>query len=142
MIEMVPSQYATDLQKCILRVEEYEEKGGIDEMDLIILGGLSGRLDQTMHTLHVLCQMTLSDGQQADKVSSSEKRRQLEQDDFAVLDRRRRTWVLSENSLVCVLGKVSASRTGKGKGGVVLTPFCRARTSSSWTSPAMARPAV
>jgi thiamine pyrophosphokinase len=110
MIEKVPSQYATDLQKCILRVEEYEEKGSVGEMELIILGGLSGRLDQTMHTLHVLCQLTMTDGQQAAKVSSSQKRAHLEQDDFAVLNRRKRTWVFSENSLVWVLGKVGETK--------------------------------
>jgi thiamine pyrophosphokinase len=78
-------------------------------MEIVILGGLSGRLDQTMHTLHVLCQMTQSEDRSiiTPRVKSSEKKRQLEQDDFAILNRRQRTWVLSENSLVWVLGKVS-----------------------------------
>lgn len=110
-----PSEYATDLQKCVLRVEEIEEEksskeseGSVNEMEIVILGGLSGRLDQTMHTLHVLCQMTQSDDlpDSTSRVTASQKRKQLEQDDYSVLNRRKRTWVLSENSLVWVLGKV------------------------------------
>ncbi|EJT98223.1 thiamine pyrophosphokinase Thi80 [Dacryopinax primogenitus] len=41
--------YATDLIKCILALKEHELA-----YDLVILGGLSGRLDQTIHTLSQL----------------------------------------------------------------------------------------
>lgn len=113
-IVTVASQYATDLQKCILRVEEFEEERGKlakmkgeDDVELVIVGGLSGRLDQTIHTLHVLCQVAPSNVQEAVKPSAEEKKKNLEQDDFAVLNRRERAWVLSENSLVWLLNKVS-----------------------------------
>lgn len=47
-------QYATDLMKCVnaIRTLEQEEPG--DEYSIIILGGLSGRLDQTIHTMSYL----------------------------------------------------------------------------------------
>ncbi|PKI85976.1 hypothetical protein MVES_000081 [Malassezia vespertilionis] len=51
----IPSQYATDLQKGIQVIEDIE--GDADAFELVIFGGLSGRLDQSMHTLHVLWQL-------------------------------------------------------------------------------------
>ncbi|KAH9928620.1 thiamine pyrophosphokinase, vitamin B1-binding domain-containing protein [Fomitopsis serialis] len=48
-----PDLYATDLMKCIRALEERDAAEGI-QSDLIILGGLSGRLDQTVHTLSLL----------------------------------------------------------------------------------------
>ena len=49
-----PSQYATDLQKGVQALEDIE---GDTERRLILFGGLTGRLDQTVHTLHVLWQL-------------------------------------------------------------------------------------
>ncbi|KAI0049767.1 thiamine pyrophosphokinase Thi80 [Auriscalpium vulgare] len=47
--------YATDLMKCIKSLEEKEKADGEKEKyDLVLLGGLSGRLDQTVHTLSFL----------------------------------------------------------------------------------------
>ncbi|OCH94452.1 Thiamin pyrophosphokinase [Obba rivulosa] len=43
-------QYSTDLMKCVAEVLE-RDKSTTPEYDIIILGGLSGRLDQTVHTL-------------------------------------------------------------------------------------------
>jgi len=43
-------QNSTDLMKCVLSLREREQVDGI-EYELIILGGLSGRLDQTIHTM-------------------------------------------------------------------------------------------
>lgn len=48
-----PDLYATDLMKCIKSVIEKEKAEGIS-YDIVILGGLSGRLDQTVHTLSLL----------------------------------------------------------------------------------------
>ncbi|PPR05751.1 hypothetical protein CVT24_006690 [Panaeolus cyanescens] len=48
-----PSQYATDLMKCIEAVEELEQAQGT-KYKIILLGGLSGRLDQTIHTMSYL----------------------------------------------------------------------------------------
>ncbi|GBE87812.1 thiamine pyrophosphokinase [Sparassis latifolia] len=48
-----PDQYSTDLMKCIHILSDKEKTEGIT-YDIIILGGLSGRLDQTVHTLSLL----------------------------------------------------------------------------------------
>ncbi|KAH9838419.1 thiamine pyrophosphokinase [Rhodofomes roseus] len=48
-----PDQYATDLMKCIRALEEKDTAEGT-QSDLILIGGLSGRLDQTVHTLSLL----------------------------------------------------------------------------------------
>lgn len=53
------------------------------QYQLIIIGGLSGRLDQTVHTLHALSLLN-------------------EQG-------RRYTWAVGRDSIACVLGKVSPS---------------------------------
>ncbi|PWN20320.1 hypothetical protein BCV69DRAFT_270750 [Microstroma glucosiphilum] len=47
-----PSQYATDLGKSIQWLEDWEQTH--EQLELVIWGGLSGRMDQTAHTLHVL----------------------------------------------------------------------------------------
>ncbi|TFK47390.1 thiamine pyrophosphokinase [Heliocybe sulcata] len=48
-------QYSTDLMKCIHSIEQKEQAEGAQEQyDIVLLGGLSGRLDQTIHTLHYL----------------------------------------------------------------------------------------
>ncbi|GJE96603.1 thiamin pyrophosphokinase [Phanerochaete sordida] len=46
-------QYSTDLMKCVFALQEKEAAEGT-QYDLVILGGLSGRLDQTVHTLSYL----------------------------------------------------------------------------------------
>jgi len=43
-------EYSTDLGKCIKSLSEKERAEGI-QYDILILGGLAGRLDQTVHTL-------------------------------------------------------------------------------------------
>ncbi|KZT54055.1 Thiamin pyrophosphokinase [Calocera cornea HHB12733] len=48
-----PDLYASDLMKCIRALKEHEQRVG-NEYNLVILGGLSGRLDQTIHTLSQL----------------------------------------------------------------------------------------
>jgi len=48
-------QNSTDLMKCIHSLQEKEKRDGIDTpYDVVLLGGLSGRLDQTVHTLSFL----------------------------------------------------------------------------------------
>jgi len=47
-------QYSTDLMKCISAVSDKEEAEGQGQYDIILLGGLSGRLDHTIHTLSYL----------------------------------------------------------------------------------------
>ncbi|KAI0250257.1 thiamine pyrophosphokinase [Lactifluus subvellereus] len=48
-------QDSTDLTKCIRSLQEKEEADGADTpYDVVLLGGLSGRLDQTVHTLSYL----------------------------------------------------------------------------------------
>ncbi|SCV68452.1 BQ2448_573 [Microbotryum intermedium] len=91
-----PNQYSTDLGKCVVALTEYEATLAaklssssstpdeppptqtIIQHQLIIIGGLSGRLDQTIHTLHAL---TLLDQE------------------------REMTWAVGDESLACVLGQ-------------------------------------
>jgi len=47
-------QDSTDLMKCISTLSDKEEVEGQGQHDIILLGGLSGRLDQTIHTLSYL----------------------------------------------------------------------------------------
>ncbi|TKY84521.1 hypothetical protein EX895_006423 [Sporisorium graminicola] len=57
-VHVCPSQYATDLQKTIQEIEDQEAASGDgEEYTLVIYGGLAGRLDQSVHTLHVLWQL-------------------------------------------------------------------------------------
>ncbi|KAF8348822.1 thiamine pyrophosphokinase Thi80 [Amanita rubescens] len=46
-------QDSTDLMKCVAALHERERVEGL-EYELIVLGGLTGRLDQTIHTLSYL----------------------------------------------------------------------------------------
>jgi len=48
-----PDLYATDLMKCISALTEHEQATSV-RYNLLVLGGLSGRLDQTIHTLSQL----------------------------------------------------------------------------------------
>ncbi|KIL64470.1 hypothetical protein M378DRAFT_178795 [Amanita muscaria Koide BX008] len=48
-------QNSTDLMKSVVSLEQRERlEGGLGTYELLILGGLTGRLDQTFHTLSVL----------------------------------------------------------------------------------------
>jgi len=47
-------QYSTDLMKCVQEIERIEGDVLGRKLDIIVLGGLSGRLDQTVHTLSYL----------------------------------------------------------------------------------------
>ncbi|KAF8807026.1 thiamine pyrophosphokinase Thi80 [Phlegmacium glaucopus] len=47
-------QDSTDLMKCIASLRDKEVFQGSPQYDIILLGGLSGRLDQTVHTLSYL----------------------------------------------------------------------------------------
>ncbi|EIM90925.1 thiamine pyrophosphokinase Thi80 [Stereum hirsutum FP-91666 SS1] len=47
-------QYSTDLMKCISSLEEIEKRSTAPDDVVVLLGGLSGRLDQTIHTLSYL----------------------------------------------------------------------------------------
>ncbi|KAJ7727282.1 thiamine pyrophosphokinase [Mycena maculata] len=49
-----PDQYSTDLMKCVSAIQDKEAKEQRGEYDIILLGGLAGRLDQTIHTLSYL----------------------------------------------------------------------------------------
>ncbi|KAF7327626.1 TPK-B1-binding domain-containing protein [Mycena kentingensis (nom. inval.)] len=46
-------QYSTDLMKCVAAIESKEIEEN-KKYDIVLLGGLSGRLDQTIHTLSYL----------------------------------------------------------------------------------------
>nr|CDI54219.1 thiamin pyrophosphokinase [Melanopsichium pennsylvanicum 4] len=96
-----PSQYATDLQKTIQEVEDREEGAGDGkENTLIIFGGLSGRLDQSVHTLHVLWQLapgTEDLGSVTDPENPDERGNRLR--------KRQRTFAIGEGSVAWLLPK-------------------------------------
>jgi len=54
------SEYTTDLQKCIEVIDERVENEA--STTIIILGGLSGRLDQTTHVLALLQKLRRGNG--------------------------------------------------------------------------------
>lgn len=74
-IKRDPSEYATDLMKCMEEVESIESASG-KHFSLLFFGGLSGRLDQTVHTMSIL---------------------------FKLRSTRRDTFVISDDSLAWVL---------------------------------------
>jgi len=70
-------QYATDMGKCIQSLVEAEEKRPSQQSyQLVIYGGLSGRFDQTAHTLHAL---------------------------YKLRKEREWAWIVSEESVSCIL---------------------------------------
>lgn len=106
-----PGQYATDLQKSIQWVEDWENEGGnqlrrdlpMGQLELVIFGGLGGRLDQTAHTLHVLWKLTPGlaaaggyEDPDLDIENASRKR-------GGQVEKRRRTYVVGDGSLVFLL---------------------------------------
>lgn len=78
------SQDSTDLGKCLEALVEHEASVGV-EHQLIIVGGLSGRLDQTVHTMHALTVLGAT---------------------------RKCTWAVGKDSAACVLMEVSLSTDG------------------------------
>lgn len=96
-----PSQYATDLQKTIQEVEDQEAGAGDGrEHTLIIFGGLAGRLDQSVHTLHVLWQLapgTEHLGSVLDPDNPNDRGNQLR--------KRQRTFAIGDGSVAWLLPK-------------------------------------
>lgn len=84
-----------------MHVLEDVEQGGVPEYELVIFGGLGGRLDQTAHTLHVLWQL-------APNVTMGEVIPEPEEPGKAPprgshLRKRARTLIVSENCVTCLL---------------------------------------
>lgn len=80
-----PSQDTTDLGKCTQYLTQYETTSlqpPLRHYQLVILGGLSGRLDQTLHTIHAIT-----------RLATDQKE-------------RTGTWVVGRESIACVLGAV------------------------------------
>lgn len=98
-IQRSSSQYSTDLQKCIQQIEAEEDLTHI-QYDLLIFGGLTGRLDQTLHTLHVLWQ--LAPGVPVDDIISTGDNVAEEHKDGR-LRKRPHAMVLSDTCATCIL---------------------------------------
>ncbi|GAA5862318.1 hypothetical protein JCM1840_004140 [Sporobolomyces johnsonii] len=81
-VEQDSDQFSTDLGKNVARLSAYEAQ--LDppqaQHQLVVVGGLSGRLDQTIHTLHALTLLAEKEG-------------------------RERVWAIGKESAACVLGK-------------------------------------
>ncbi|KAJ1022452.1 hypothetical protein NDA16_003441 [Ustilago loliicola] len=100
-VHVRPSQYATDLQKTIQEIEHQEDSAadGV-EHTVIIFGGLAGRLDQSVHTLHVLWQLapgTKDLGGVVDPEASNEGGNRLR--------KRHRTFAIGDGSVAWLLPK-------------------------------------
>ncbi|WFD00320.1 ribonuclease Z [Malassezia yamatoensis] len=100
-IRQLPSSYSTDLQKSIQTIEDIEKQSDIGAYPLMILGGLSGRLDQTMHTLHVLWQ--LAPGVQTGTLITESYPAGEEPPRGSTLQKRAKTLVVSDNCVTCLL---------------------------------------
>lgn len=109
-ITRAASEYATDLQKCVIAIEEYEEEHDEEELIIVILGGLSGRLDQTMHTFHVLCQLAKQPATPPNRQKRKKRNLGLDDLEYVQLQRREKAIAISENSVAWLLGKVSEER--------------------------------
>ncbi|SJX63688.1 related to Ribonuclease Z / related to thiamin pyrophosphokinase 1 [Sporisorium reilianum f. sp. reilianum] len=98
-VHVRPSQYATDLQKTIQEIEDQEAASGEgEEHTLVIYGGLAGRLDQSVHTLHVLWQLapgTPDLGSVMDPEGKSERGNRLR--------KRQRTFAIGDGSVAWLL---------------------------------------
>lgn len=101
LVHTRPSQYATDLQKTIQEVEDQEDaSANTEEHTLIIFGGLAGRLDQSVHTLHVLWQLapgTDDLGSVMDPESPNDRGNRLR--------KRQRTFAIGDGSVAWLLPK-------------------------------------
>ncbi|CAO1632886.1 unnamed protein product [Parajaminaea phylloscopi] len=102
-----PSQYATDLQKSIQWVEDWETGQGASNpgagLELVIFGGLSGRLDQTAHTLHVLWKLAptlaATGGYEDPSLDAEDETRKR----GGNVKKRQRSYVVGDGSLVFLL---------------------------------------
>lgn len=99
-IQRLASQYSTDLQKSIQHLETVEDSCKA-QYDLVIFGGLTGRLDQTLHTLHVLWQ--LAPGVPLDHIVTSGADA-TDEDKDGSLRKRNHTIILSDTCATCLLG--------------------------------------
>ncbi|PWN27926.1 thiamine pyrophosphokinase [Jaminaea rosea] len=129
-----PSQYATDLQKAIQYVEDWEHEewearrselqaqGGQEgkpegptSLTLVIFGGLSGRLDQTVHTLHVLWQLApgcdshggYEDPDEVEAVGTGNGNEQGQRPRGGRPEKRQHSYVVGDGSLVWLLAEGS-----------------------------------
>ncbi|GAA5946994.1 hypothetical protein JCM3765_002108 [Sporobolomyces pararoseus] len=77
-----PDEFSTDLGKNVTELSKYEQSTPEvhSQLQLVIVGGLSGRLDQTIHTLHALIQLVEKEG-------------------------RQQVWAIGKESAACILPK-------------------------------------
>ncbi|GAA5945338.1 hypothetical protein JCM3775_002189 [Rhodotorula graminis] len=65
-VEHDPDEFSTDLGKNVARLSQLERRGAAapppQQHQLVLVGGLSGRLDQTVHTLHALTLLVEKEG--------------------------------------------------------------------------------
>jgi hypothetical protein len=155
------SEYTTDFQKCIEEVEKHHL--GVKDPPVIVLGGLSGRLDQTTHVLSLLQKLRLratgSHGRDEDANTSAWRGSDFKvymgdqlishskgQDLYDSQKRGKGTRdikVVSENCVAWVLDKVSLYQS---EGAYCRLPnetifLIRESTSSMSTMPYMVKPA-
>lgn len=95
-----PDEFSTDLGKNVAQLAKYEASlsPASTQLQLVIVGGLSGRLDQTIHTLHALIQLVEKDG-------------------------REQVWAIGKESAACILPKVSRNQVSLLACAILRSPF-------------------
>jgi hypothetical protein len=145
------SEYTTDLQKCIEEIDERSKKARA--ATIVILGGLSGRLDQTTHVLALLQKLRRGNGSgnhrdseastsawqgsdfkvfMGQEMVSNSRGEDLYQD-FAKGDGTKDVRVVSENCVAWVLDVVSGTIDHRDEH-LLTREDCRESTSSQSTT--------
>jgi hypothetical protein len=101
------STYSSDLQKAIQVVDRAESEMSL-KYELVIFGGLSGRLDQSVHTLNVLWQLAPNIPWKLKEFPSAEDGGP--EPDDGVFRKRPNVYVVSDGGVTCIIGPVRWAR--------------------------------
>ncbi|EGG01497.1 uncharacterized protein MELLADRAFT_92108 [Melampsora larici-populina 98AG31] len=86
-------QDSTDLGKCLALVQEIEREREGDELVWVLIhGGIGGRLDQTIHTLHTLLKLEL------EPINRNEKMTKDNEEEVIKRSYERQVWVVDSFS--------------------------------------------
>eukprot|EP00920_Eleutheroschizon_duboscqi_P011359 GHVT01026860.1.p1 GENE.GHVT01026860.1~~GHVT01026860.1.p1 ORF type:complete len:135 (+),score=5.07 GHVT01026860.1:102-506(+) len=94
------STYSSDLQKAIQVVDRAESEMSL-KYELVIFGGLSGRLEQSVHTLNVLWQLAPNIPWKLKEFPSAEDGGP--EPDDGVFRKRPNVYVVSDGGVTCII---------------------------------------
>lgn len=100
-VRHVASQYSTDLQKCFQALDDREKEEGKGKYQAVIYGGLGGRLDQSVHSLHVLWQLAPTVPVETLVTEPQEEGKPPPRG--SVLEKRERTVIVADGCVTCLL---------------------------------------